>query len=265
MISWKSSGIIAIGSAISICLAVAFGPKLLGNDDALWMIVERECVPHELRGEGPAPCSLVNLQGGVEKGYVVLKDLRGRAQFLLIPTARITGIESPVILEHGATNYVAEAWRAQTFVEQRLGQPIDRRDVSLAVNSQLRRSQNQLHIHIDCVRRDVRDTLNRLASSIGDRWAPLGEPLAGRPFRAMRILGDALGNTDPFSLLARDEDAGSDMGAHSLAVVGADFPDAGPGFVILDGHVTSRFGQVANAEALQDHACDLAKLAPDHR
>ena len=248
---------------LSIWPAVVLLPKLFGNGGALWAIVDRECVPHERRGEGPAPCSLVDLQGGVEKGYAVLKDLRGRAQFLLIPTARITGIESPMLLEPGVTNYAAKAWRARTFVEERLGHPLDRRDVSLAVNSQLRRTQGQLHIHIDCVRRDVRDTLNRLASSIGDRWAPLAEPLAGRQFRAMRILGDDLGSTDPFSLLADDDGARSAMGEHSLAIVGAYYPDKGPGFVILEGHVTSRLGEAANAETLQDHSCNLAaKLAP---
>ena len=261
--STKSLSILAVLTAISVWLAVAVVPILLGNGGALWRIVNGECVPHQQRGDGPAPCSLVDLQGGVEKGYAVLKDRRGRAQFLLIPTVRITGIESPVLLEPGVTNYVAKAWRARTFVEERLGQPLDRRDVSLAVNSRLRRTQGQLHIHIDCMRQDVRDTVNRLASSIGDRWAPLGEPLAGRQFRAMRILGDDLSQKDPFTLLARDDDARSDMGEHSLAVVGADFPNQGAGFVILDGHVTNRFGKAANAEALQDHTCGLAaKRAP---
>jgi CDP-diacylglycerol pyrophosphatase len=256
--STGSLSILAVLVAVAIWMAVDVVPRLLGNGGALWSIVHGACVPHQLRGEGPAPCSLVDVQDGVEKGYAILKDLRGRAQFLLIPTARITGIESPVLLEPGVTNYVAQAWRARTFVEGRLGHRLDRRDVSLAVNARLRRSQGQLHIHIDCVRRDVRDTLDRLAPSIGDRWAPLGEPLAGRDFRAIRVLGDELGTTDPFTLLARDGDARSAMGEHSLAVVGADFPGRGAGFVILDGHVTSRFGVAANAEALQDHTCSLA-------
>jgi CDP-diacylglycerol pyrophosphatase len=256
--STRALSILAVLAALSVWLSVTVVPRLLGNGGALWEIVHGECVPHQLRGEGPAPCSLVDLQGGVKRGYAILKDLRGRAQFLLIPTARITGIESPLLLEPGVTNYVARAWRARTFVEGRLGHPLDRRDVSLAVNSRLRRTQGQLHIHIDCVRRDVRHTLDRLAPSVGDRWAPLGEPLAGRQFRAMRVLGDDLGTTDPFMLLAGDADARSAMGEHSLAVVGADFPGEGPGFVILDGHVTSRFGEAANAEALQDHTCSLA-------
>ena len=64
------------------------------DPDALWKITHGKCVPHTTAGEGPAPCSLVDLAGG----YAVLKDIRGATQFLLIPTARITGIESPEIL-----------------------------------------------------------------------------------------------------------------------------------------------------------------------
>lgn len=261
-LSRRSLGTLIVLAATSIWLAVAVVPDLLGNGGALWAIVHGACVPHEMRGQGPAPCSLVDLEGGVEKGYAILKDLRGRAQFLLIPTARITGIESPVLLQPGTTNYFAKAWRARTFVADRLGHPLDRRDVSLAVNSRLRRSQGQLHIHIDCVRRDVRDALRRLAPAIGDRWAPLAEPLVGRPYRAMRVLGDDLGTADPFDLLARDEGARSAMGEHALAVVGAEFPGGQPGFVLLDGLVTSRFGRASNGEVLQDHTCGLAAEAP---
>ena len=256
--STRSLSLLAVLAVTAIWLVAAVVPKLLGNGGALWEIVHGECVPHQLRGEGPAPCSLVDLQGGVEKGYAILKDLRGRAQFLLIPTARITGIESPVLLEPGVTNYVAAAWRARTFVEERLGHPLDRRDVSLAVNSRLRRTQGQLHIHIDCVRQDVRAALSRLVPAITERWAPLSEPLAGRAFRAMRVLGEDLGTTDPFGLLASYDGARSAMGEHSLAVVGADFPGDGPGFVILDGLVTSRFGLAANGESLQDHSCGVS-------
>ena len=41
---------------------------------------------------------LVDITNGVEKGFAVLKDKTGVAQFLLIPTARIGGIEDPALL-----------------------------------------------------------------------------------------------------------------------------------------------------------------------
>src|ERR1700757_2680511 len=70
-----------------------------GDSDALWTIVHDQCVPHEQRASDPAPCALVDLSGGGDRGYVVLKDPVGATQFLLIPTARVTGIESPALLE----------------------------------------------------------------------------------------------------------------------------------------------------------------------
>ena len=73
-----------------------------------------------------------------ENGYAVLKDLRGKAQHLLIPTSKITGIGSSMLLQPGDTNYFARAWAARIFVEKRPGRPPDRRDVSRAVNAPLR-------------------------------------------------------------------------------------------------------------------------------
>ena len=48
----------------------------------------------------------------------------------------------------------------------------------------------------------------------------------------------------------------------TLAVVGAEFPGGKPGFVLLDGLVTSRFGRAANGEILQDHTCGLTVESP---
>ena len=117
-------------------------------------------------------------------GFAVLKDIRGATQFLLIPTQQISGIESRALLAPSATNYFAEAWQARRLVEKALGHAMPRDTLSLAINSELARSQNQLHIHIDCVRADIRDELRRERSEIGRRWKPLPVLLAGHRYRA---------------------------------------------------------------------------------
>jgi CDP-diacylglycerol pyrophosphatase len=66
--------------------------------NALWEVVHNVCVPGKSLQHNPNPCLQVELNRGIEKGFAILKDPRGAAQFLLIPTARISGIESPVIL-----------------------------------------------------------------------------------------------------------------------------------------------------------------------
>ncbi|HWA80517.1 MAG TPA: CDP-diacylglycerol diphosphatase, partial [Acetobacteraceae bacterium] len=133
-----------------------------GNPSALWHIVHDRCVPNEQAHGNPAPCALVDLN----RGYVVLKDIVGATQFLVLPTARVTGIESPAILVPGAPNYLQDAWAARRFVRARAPAPLSREDLSLAVNSIYGRSQNQLHIHVDCLRVDVRDALGRYLSGL---------------------------------------------------------------------------------------------------
>ena len=121
------------------------------DPNALWRIVHGECVPHFQSGLGPKPCERVDLDGGVDQGVAILKDLVGVAQMLAIPTRRITGIEDPQMLEPNAPPVFAVAWGARTLVEERLHRPLPREAVGLAINSKWARSQEQLHVHIDCV------------------------------------------------------------------------------------------------------------------
>src|SRR5260221_10222820 len=110
----RSCALIATGCALAIfLLVVADAAQKNLSRDALWEVVHNICVPGQLQRHDPKPCLQVDLKDGIEKGFAILKDPRGLAQFLLIPTARISGIESPVILGPGATNYFASAWEAR--------------------------------------------------------------------------------------------------------------------------------------------------------
>jgi CDP-diacylglycerol pyrophosphatase len=204
----------------------------------------------------------VELENGVEKGYAVLKDIVGATQFLLIPTLRISGIESFSILDPDAPNYWDAAWRARYFVEERAQQPLPRDDISLAINSAVGRTQDQLHIHIDCVRADVKAALAAHQADITAVWTPFPVPLVGHTYRAMRVESDYLGDANPFRLLAdSDPKIASDMGQYTLVVVGMTFTGGKPGFVVLDGHADAATGDHASGEELQDHACELAAAA----
>ena len=220
------------------------------DPNALWTIVHDRCVPDEEASSDPAPCALVDLVGGEGRGYAVLKDLVGATQFLLIPTERISGIESPALLEPDATNYFAAAWRASSFVDERAGVDIPRDWMSLAINSAVARSQNQFHIHIDCVRADIRESVSRNIAHVGPDWAPFPEPLNGHTYRAMTIAGDDLGATDPVKLLAGRVD---DMGLETLVVVGAYLGDGRPGFLLLASQADPATGNQGAGEELQDH------------
>jgi CDP-diacylglycerol pyrophosphatase len=224
-------------------------PTGAGHPNALWDVVHGLCVRDKKLIGRPAPCLAVDLTRGV----AVAPDPRRATQVLVVPTRRITGIESPELLEAGAVNYWQAAWEARLFVERRAHRTVPRDEIAMAINAIASRSQNQLHIHVDCVRPDVREALRAHETEIGPAWTPLGFRLLGRSYQARRLLGADLGARDPFQLLARaDPVARSAMGRQSLAVIGAEFADGSPGFILLADGEDGAF-----AESLLDHKCML--------
>jgi len=222
------------------------------DPDALWNLVHQQCVPDQREHGNPTPCAAVAIENGEDQGYVLLKDRNGPYQFLLIPTAKVTGIESPALLAPNAPLYFAAAWRARDLVGQAAQRSLPREDLSLAINSVYGRSQNQLHIHIDCLRPEVRDALHAHLGEIGEHWAPLVVPLAGHRYRAMRIGEAAFEQANPFALLADS----SDMARHTLVVAGTTFEDSTPGLILLDDTADLWHLDPGHGEELQSTACN---------
>jgi CDP-diacylglycerol pyrophosphatase len=235
------------------------GHARAADPDILWKIVHDKCVPGEATRHDPFPCESVDISHGTDAGFVVLKDLAGRSQFLLIPTAKISGIESPLLRAPDAANYFQDAWRARDFVERRMKTALPRDAISLAINSMSGRSQNQLHIHVDCIRTDVRAVLRAHQEAIEAVWADFPARLAGRHYRAMRIPSASLGGVNPFKLLAEGiPGAASEMGRYTLVVVGATFAGGVDGFILLADRADLAVGDRGSGENLQDHDCHLA-------
>ena len=242
-------------AAALVVLAAAAGRAGAADPDTLRKIVLDRCVPNQIAHQSPLPCAKVDLSGGVARGHAVLKDLVGATQYLVLPTIALSGIESPELLAPGAPNYFAAAWRERGFTERAVGHALPRDAISLAINSQYARTQNELHIHVDCIRADVRAALRQQQAAIGDAWRPLAQRLSGHRYLARRVLGDDLAQ-DPFRLVADGiPGARADMAAHTIVVVGAEFAGR-PGFVVLDN------GERHGGEELQDHSCALAASWP---
>ena len=217
------------------------------DPDALWKIVHGRCVPNAQGGD-PAPCRQVDADDAV------LKDITGATQFLLIPTARITGIESPALLAPDAPNFFAAAWQARHYVDGVVGHPLPRDAFALAINPPSARSQEQLHIHVDCIQPDVRAALHALP--VSDGWTLLPTPLAGQRYAAIRLAGDTLAR-NPFTVLADGiPGARAAMDRYTLVLTGANDPADGDGFILLAGHVGAE-GR-GHGEDLEDHRCALA-------
>ncbi|THD46418.1 MAG: CDP-diacylglycerol diphosphatase [Bradyrhizobium sp.] len=245
---------------LAILALVFVGAPARADRLALWTIVHGQCAPHMQAGQGPGPCERVDLSQGEEGGVALLKDLVGVAQFLAIPTRRVTGIEDPFVLDPAAPDYFAFAWAARDALAARLGRPLAREAITIAINSQFARSQDQFHLHIDCLDGRVAAALADYQNAIDDAWRPMAVELKGRVYWARRVLGEDLAGVRPLNMLADGlPGAKTNMSRETLAVVGARF-DGKPAFILLADRTELSAG--GHAEDLQDHSCATAPTAP---
>ena len=230
------------------------------DPNVLWQLI-RKCrvSARKKHTYPPRPCVEVDHATDPGQGYGVLKDRAGRYQYLVLPLARITGIESPLLLTPAAPNYFADAWTARLYVEAALHHRLPRDEVALVVNSIDGRSQNQLHIHVDCIRPSVYDALKRIRPILTTQWRPLPMPLPPNNHRyEARWVDGATLTVNPFKSLAASLPAGDRMALHSLIAVGAQSVDGKPGFILLSGHVDKRTGDVGSGDELHDLSCAIA-------
>jgi len=261
--------LLALASALllgAIFVIAATSIWQVTHADALWKIVQGSCIPDMQRNRVASPCVSVDLSGGVANGVAVLKDVTGNTQYLIIPTQKITGIESSAILEPTAVNYFSNAWAATDLVSQRLPHTLERTDFAVAINSVSGRSQNQLHIHVDCIQPAVKLALQQAGPEIQTTWQKLPIKLMGHEYRALWIPGSQLGSRNPFDLLAASlHHPGQEMGGHTLVLAGAERSNE-TGFILLDGKAPTFAVAVSPwlklglgvGEELEDHHCRLA-------
>ncbi|MGA2778928.1 MAG: CDP-diacylglycerol diphosphatase [Steroidobacteraceae bacterium] len=222
------------------------------NREALREIVDQQCLVHWQQSHSASPCLRVVLPAGQSElnGYAVLADRKGGAHLLVIPTRTISGIESPALLDPATVNYFDAAWGARTELAEAAGRRLARDLIGMAVNSQRARSQDQLHIHVECLQPLIHDSLQASAPRLTDDWNPIEVP--GWRLFARRVVGENLGSADPVKLLAAGLAGAKDaMGDYSLLVAGITLP-AGPGFVLLA-------GTGPGTERLLDSTCTLAE------
>ena len=247
----------SIVAAFTLATGHAQADDVSYKREALWRIVSTQCVPASQAGKAPSPC--LTLNNDEEAGFAVLKDRIGVAQVLVIPTNQISGIESPDSRKASSKKYWSAAWNARFFVFGYLQREITRDEVGLAVNSQHDRSQDQLHIHVDCIKPQVRDLLRKHVDEIGYSWSLLPFEVDGKKYNARRVDDSDLGRTNPIALISDElTDAASDMGAETVFVAGAKFGDGKDGFILLEDRAGRALLDNGHSEDLQDHTCSVA-------
>jgi CDP-diacylglycerol pyrophosphatase len=213
---------------LAVTLAASAGRSLAGGDE-LRAIVQEQCLPHWLETHDPAPCERVGAPDGapVNPAYALLHDRKGGAHFLLIPTRTVRGIDEREVIGAEAPNYFAAAWLARDVLASAVGRQIPRAAVGMAINPLRSRSQDQLHIHIECLRAGIYQGLRQAADELRTTWSQVR--IDGADYQVLRVRGAELG-ANPFALVAAGVPGA--MNHYSLLVAGMEFRD-GPGFAVL--------------------------------
>ena len=219
--------------------------------DVLW-VVTQSCVVAKRTTGRAFPCLTVELGTASEPGFAVLKSPLLKTEVVVMPTDTVVGIEAPSLQTAAGAAYWRAALGARHFVTDALRGRLALSDVAMAVNSQGGRSQDQLHIHLDCVQPTVRAALRNHASAFGAAWAPLPFDLAGDRYWGMRIGAGDLDRLNPFALVAQLPGPRS-LRRTSFAVVGTSPDDFNPGAYLLAYRAPD-----SHAEWLLDHGCRLA-------
>ena len=174
-----------------------------------------------------------------------------------MPTTRVIGIEDAGLRRADSPSYFAAAWAARHFVQEELKRPLADNDLGLAVNSRFTRSQDQLHIHIDCTDRRVkRDLAARVPAIPTDRWQADGYSYLGQSYWTRRIDQPTLQGIDIVRLVEEIPPLKAHPDRITLAVLGVKLPNDGSGFVMLAAQSNIRRAvSQSTGEDLLDHEC----------
>jgi CDP-diacylglycerol pyrophosphatase len=263
-IPWASAA--AAVAVVAIGLGLLWSPVRVSmgmtaasvSSNSLWLVERYVCLPNMRLSANPKPCEAVNAQGR----YAIFSVPKGDTEVLLIPLDKIDGIEDARLLGNKFRNYWNAAWSARSFVQARLGRPIAHEAMGMAVNSQYARTQNQLHIHVDCIKDDVRAALDARKGAMTRSWSDFSDTLAGHRYRVIRIDQLDGAQSDPFRLAIDDARRSNiDLRRLTIAVVGMRFEDGHQGFAVLSGRADPALGlgrDNGSTEGLLDHYCRSA-------
>ncbi|HVJ42313.1 MAG TPA: CDP-diacylglycerol diphosphatase [Dongiaceae bacterium] len=242
------------GLMIALLGLLAAGPwsaaPARADADALWNKVVQVCVKSDPATDPANPCDVVNHAAD----YVMVKDICGPTQYLLLPIRRLSGIESDALAPtpgNHAANYFAAAWQNRSHVAARAGRDLAPEDYALALNSIDRRSQNQFHIHIDLARPDLRAALLPYQHDPVGAWSLFR--YQGHDYHLTRLTD--LTHQNPIEIVrARVSAAKGVMRHQSIGLVGATFDDKTTGFYLLNSEFNGTADGSGWAEELEiDH------------
>jgi CDP-diacylglycerol pyrophosphatase len=220
-------------SVLTFALAAAAGATALDRG-VLWRVVQICVANYKLTG-GAFPCLEVDLSGGEDRGFVMLRPPIGKPDAILSPTKRIVGVEDPSLQDPDAPNYFEDAWNARAHLLNGGQRPLAHDEVGLGINSASLRSQDQLHIHIGCISRDVKQRIQEIVPALYDtKWVRIGKAIQGGEFWGRQVAQNTLDGVNPFRLAANGFSGnGESLAGLIILIAGVRLPDGSDGFVLL--------------------------------
>jgi|SRR5208283_813693 len=185
--------------------------------------------------------------------YALAKDsdLRKKSHaYLIIPTARVTGIEDSQILSKTYDNLWIDGWHSS----HNLGQHTEW--TGLAINSCYNRGEDQLHIHVSC----VDPKLAKKLPTILDYPQFKTVNLKDHKYEATKVSG-LTGDNNPFKVVEQREcaNAGTDLSAcmakQSIAVIGPGDAEHDGHYYVLNNPYAGPHTRTGHAEELLDQNC----------
>ena len=221
--------------------------------DSLWKNVQERCLtpPTPIHSD----CAIVDRQ----RGFVLYKDMIGASHYLVIPVQPVSGVDDARVWSDREHNAWAFGWGAREIVAKAIGRPLPDTLLGLAINAKAARSQDQLHIHLDCISESARDFL--ASGAIDTRWRSL--EFRGKPVRARLIpSSDPVLAVDPFDVVREDIGANASIADRGV-FLGYVRPSQGQaGFVVVDEPVDKAGGANGHASDFLDRGCKLGRAQP---
>jgi CDP-diacylglycerol pyrophosphatase len=238
-------------------LLLAAGSAEAGDRNRLWAIVRTCASAYRLIGVA-FPCLKVVLpENNLNLGYAVLRPLK-TDDLILSPTRETPGIEDPFLQSDLSPNYFAGAWRARSFLKGPDGEQPPRDDVSLIVNTEAVRSQDQLHIHIGCLHPDARRFFDEAARRMPlNAWTRIGPLFPNQIYFGERVREADFDRMNPVRVAAKGfVGAAENPGRLMVMVVGARVEDEDDLLIVafFEGLARNRMTH-AGAENLLDRSC----------
>jgi CDP-diacylglycerol pyrophosphatase len=235
---------------VAVSMPAEAGPD--PSRDVLWAAL-KTCVLAKRVANRTFPCLSVDLGDADRPGSAVLRAPGEPTHSVVMPTATVAGLEASVLRGPAGIAYWRAALAARPFVSDVLKGKLAPAEVGLAVNSARGRSQDQLHIHLDCMKPSVLTALKAHGRQIRRSWSRFPVPLAGDRYFALRVPEAEAERFNPFAALHGLPGARPDLHRTSFAALATPPGDPEPGFILLAYRAPS-----ASAEDVMDHSCAVA-------